>query len=446
MNAPVHAKIYQLPLSSKLIKWLEYTPQQVAPYKQWRGMINNQQGIRKEEIARSGLPDMLPEDTPDEEYQLIPEFDRPTKTELIKRARMGLSRCAPTIQSHWRHAYRASLNVKTIHDSLPKHIEARAIPFVEKAQTLYQHPSLGYWIIRTGYQDLAKDSPSWIILDPQGKLVRSHERHRGWFPSAIEAFDEMHRVIKNRFATFGKERPFTLFDQYTFMGGNNYQEWFVCLPNWEPPYRDNHFELEQLLIHIRTTERVDYDGRPLLMVEEIQSPWHADIREHGSFTDETEQEEDGDLIADAPFGNEWHELALKAIVWIAVQNGHQRIGFTTGKQQCQRWGELDGLMNLYDSDIPKCLRKMASLFDCANDWATIVTNKPDGRIKYTGKDGWVVLDADGKPITAPLKNKDVALFFLSQRGAQVKEKIRLLQISPTLKHAMNTGNIPLFGW
>jgi len=103
-------------------------------------------------------------------------------------------------------------------------------------------------------------------------------------------------------------------------------------------------------------------------------------------------------------------------------------------------------MNLYDSDIPKCLRKMASLFDCANDWATIVTNKPDGRIKYTGKDGWVVLDADGKPITAPLKNKDVALFFLSQRGAQVKEKIRLLQISPTLKHAMNTGNIPLFGW
>jgi hypothetical protein len=182
------------------------------------------------------------------------------------------------------------------------------------------------------------------------------------------------------------------------------------------------------------------------MVEEIQSPWHAAIREHGSYTEDDELEDDEELIADAPFGKEWHELAIKAVIWIAALKGHNHIGFTTGKQQCQRWGGMEGLMNLYDNDIPKCLKKIASQFDCANDWATIVTRKPDGKIRYEKPNGWVVKDNNDKPLTAPLKNKDVALFFLNQRSSPVKEQIRLLQVSPSLKKAMSTNNIPLFGW
>jgi len=182
------------------------------------------------------------------------------------------------------------------------------------------------------------------------------------------------------------------------------------------------------------------------MVEEIQSPWHADIREHGSYTEESELEDDEELIADAPFGKEWHELAIKTAIWLAVKNGHKHIGFTTGKQQCARWGELDGLMNLYDNDIPKTLKKIASQYDCANDWATISTRRPDGKIYYERPHGWVVKDTNHNPLTPPLKNKDVALFFLNQRGSMVKEPIRLLQISPDLKRAMYAGNIPLFGW
>lgn len=55
-------------------------------------------------------------------------------------------------------------------------------------------------------------------------------------------------------------------------------------------------------------------------------------------------------------------------------------------------------------------------------------------------------DANGNPLTPPVKNKDVALFFLNQRGDPVKEPVRLLQVSPTLKRAMKAGEIPLFGW
>jgi hypothetical protein len=446
MHTADHRKRLYLPLYSKLVQWLENTPQKIAPYQQWSGMLRNQQGIRREEIERSGLLDMLPANLPEDKYQLEPELERPTKVDLLNEAEDKLFQCRPTLHTHWKKSYRPTLEVKTIHENLPKHIEARAKPFVDKAQTFYQLPSLGYWIIKTGYEDLMTVAPNWIILDPTGKLLLGHEKHKGWFPTAVEAFDEMHRVINMRFEAFGKDTPVALYEQYTFMGGNNYQEWFVCLPEWPLPYRDNHFNLDQLLIHIRTTERVDYDGRPLLMVEEIQSPWHADIRDHGSYTEEYELEDDEDLVADAPFGKEWHELAIKAVIWLAVKNGHSHIGFTTGKQQCARWGALDGLMNLYDTDIPKTLKKVASQYDCANDWATIVTRRPDGKIYYERGSGWIVKDTNRNPLTPPLKNKDVALHFLNQRGNMVKEPIRLLQISADLKRAMNAGHIPLFGW
>jgi len=434
MNAPVHAKAYKLPLRSNLLNWLEASPQKIATAEQWYGMIKNLKGLRSEEIDRSALWMLFSED--DEKFN---------KEDLVAEAALNIAKCRPIIQSHWKQAFRPSLDVRTMANQLPKRVEAKAKRFVEKAQTCYQHPSIGYWIIRTGYEDLATIAPNWIVLDHKGNMLRSHESHGGWFPTAIEAFDEMHRAIRKRFDEFGSDRPVTHYDQYTFLGGKNYQEWFICLPNWQLPYSDGHFKLKQLLVHIRTTERIDHDGNPLLMVEEIQSPWHADILKHGSTTDK-EDIGKGGLVSDAPFAKEWHELAIKSVVSLAVTQGYARIGFTTGKQQCERWYDMEGLMNLYEQQIPKCLKKIASQYECINDWATIVTRKPAGSVSYLRPGEWEVQDANQSPISPPVKNKDVALFFLNDRSTPVKEQIRVLQVSDKLKRAMTAGEIPLFGW
>jgi len=433
MNAPVRAKAYNLPLRSKLLDWLEASPQKVATAQQWQGMLNNLQNVRREEIDRAVISALFDDD--DERFN---------KEDIIAEAEMNLAECRPTIQSHWKHAFRPSLEVKTIANQLPKRVEAKAKRFVEKAQACYQHPSIGYWVVRTGFEDLATIAPNWIVLDHKGKMLLSHERHGGWFPTAIEAFDEMHRAIRKRFDKFGSERPDTLYDQYALMGGKNYQEWFICLPDWPLPYRDGHFELKQLLVHIRTTERIDHDGQPLFMVEEIQSPWHADIRSYSQLDDADKDE--NNAVSDAPFGKEWHELAIKAVIWLAIKQGFTHIGFTTGQQQCERWGKLEGLMNLYEQQIPKCLKKIATQFDCANDWATIVTRKPTGKIRYLRPGEWEVQDANKTSISPPVKNKDVALFYLNQRSTPAKEQIRVLQVSDKLKHAMTAGAIQLFGW
>lgn len=436
MNAPVRAKNFNLPLRSKLLDWLEATPQKMASPQQWQGMLNNLQNVRNEEIERAELTDL--------NFYYKPDF-RIGKEEIIEIAEYKLASCRPTLKSYWNQAFRPSLGVKTMTDKQPKRVEAKAKRFVEKAQTCYQHPSIGYWIIRTGYEDLATTAPNWIVLDHKGKMLLSHERHGGWFPTAIEAFDEMHRAIRSRFNKFGRERPNTRYDEYTFLGGNNYQEWFICLPKWPLPYHDGHFKLNQLLVHIRTTERVDHEGKRLLMVEEIQSPWHADIRKHGSTTDKAEVGKN-DLVADAPFAKEWHDLAIKAVVALAVKQNYAQIGFTTGKQQCERWWNMKGLMNLYDLDIPKCLKKIAAQYDCTHDWTTIVTRKPIGKVRRTPQGEWIVQDANKIAIAPSVKNKDVALNLLIVRSTPVKEQIRVLKISDKLKHAMTAGEIPLFGW
>lgn len=431
MNAPIHAKAFRPPLRSKLLAWLEATPQHVATTAQWQGMLNNLQSVRREEIERAELTDL-------DFYYKIEQ--RIAKEELIDVAEDKLVACRPTIQSHWKHAFRPSMDVKTMTDQLPRRVEAKAKRFIEKAQTCYQHPSIGYWIICSNYEDIVTVAPNWIVLDHKGKMLNSC-----WFTSGLEAFDAMHQSIRKILHGYGQELPDTYFDQYAFLGGKNYQEWFIRLPKWPLPYRDGHFQLTQLLVHIRTTERVDHDGKPLLMVEEIQSPWHADIRKHGSTTDKNEVGKD-DLVADAPFAKEWHELAIKAVISLAVTQNHTHIGFTTGKQQCERWWNMKGLMNLYDLDIPKCLKKIAAQYDCANDWTTIITSKPIGKLRLTPKGEWIVQDANKVAIAPPVKNKDVVLHFLNLRSTPVKEQVRVLQISDKLKHAMTAGEIPLFGW
>lgn len=437
MNAPVHIKKFGMMLSSKMIDWLDKNPQKVATASQWLGILNNLQSVRMEEKERSGIIDYLSmHHSPSERIQV---------EKLMEYIDYELWQCQPIIRSHWKSAFRPSLDVKAMAEQLPKRVEAKAKKFVEKAQACHQHPSIGYWIIRTGYEDLATIAPNWIVLDHKGKMLRSHERHGGWFPTVIEAFDEMHRAIRKRFDKFGSEHPNTLYDQYALMGGKNYQEWFICLPDWPLAYSDRHFKLQQLLVHIRTTERIDHDGHPLLMVEEIQSPWHADIHKHGSSTDEDEIGQDS-LVADAPFAKEWHELAIKAVIWLAIKQGFTHIGFTTGKQQCERWGKMEGLMNLYDQQIPKCLQKIASQYGCDKGLATIVTRKPTGKIRYIHPGEWEVQDANKEAISPSIKNKDVALFLLSHRSTLVKEQIRVLQISHTLRRAMEAFEIPLFGW
>lgn len=155
-----------------------------------------------------------------------------------------------------------------------------------------------------------------------------------------------------------------------------------------PEYTSGHFDEPNILAHFRTTDRT-IDGKKTLFVEEIQSDWHQQGRKHGyaaPLSNERKMEirleldklndmksyarsqrdaakaegldttnEDMRLanierqqvelrseltpkgVPDAPFKKNWQELAMKRAMQMAAEGGYDRVAFTTGKQQADRY-------------------------------------------------------------------------------------------------------------
>ena len=70
----------------------------------------------------------------------------------------------------------------------------------------------------------------------------------------------------------------------------------------------------------------------VLFIEEIQSDWHQSGKKHGY------KKGDVNSVPDAPFkGNAWVDLAVKQIYRIAAEGGYDRVAWTTGEQQADRY-------------------------------------------------------------------------------------------------------------
>jgi len=158
-------------------------------------------------------------------------------------------------------------------------------------------------------------------------------------------------------------------------------------------YTSSHFDQSNILAHMRLNDRV-IDGKPTLFVEEIQSDWHQAGRSRGYKTGnerapaQVERElmattqkrsrlineaaalPDSEMtkfiamneeikaldaqatkldaewssllnkqkgVPDAPFKTTWDDLALKRAIKIASDEGYDKIAFTTGKTQAERY-------------------------------------------------------------------------------------------------------------
>jgi len=221
-------------------------------------------------------------------------------------------------------------------------------------------------------------------------------------------------------------------------------------------YTSGHFNEPNILAHMRVNDRIDADGKKMLLVEEIQSDWHQAGRKEGylqnykkddikPYTLEKAKEKYGsdnaDLfwyfdvpdntlqipksrfatqeealnyaatkttnaggVPDAPFKDTWHQLALKRLTKYAADNGYERIGLTTGKQQAERFDlskQVDDL-NVFRNpdgtfDIKATLMSDGSIQDIGKK----IT--PEKLPEYVGKELSTKL-LEQKPITSKFYN------------------------------------------
>lgn len=167
-------------------------------------------------------------------------------------------------------------------------------------------------------------------------------------------------------------------------------------------FRSNHWHENNVLLHTRFNERVDADGKRVLHIEEIQSDWHQKGRDQG-YREENAQklatierriseldgmartitldqrEEWADLmnqrntllhhsgVPAAPFAKTWEEIGMKRMIRYAAEHGFERVTWTTGEQQAER-------------------------YDLAKQVSTMRWEPKERRLEITGTNGGQILD------------------------------------------------------
>jgi hypothetical protein len=130
-------------------------------------------------------------------------------------------------------------------------------------------------------------------------------------------------------------------------------------------YRSSHWDDANPLAHLRMSDRVT-DGKKTLLVDEVQSDWHQQGREKGYNIKPTPEELErisqlekksasGNItmaeraewaglinkregsIPDAPFKEDWYQLALKRAIKEAIDGGYDRVALPTGARVSERF-------------------------------------------------------------------------------------------------------------
>lgn len=138
----------------------------------------------------------------------------------------------------------------------------------------------------------------------------------------------------------------------------------------KPAFISGHFKTyPNVLAHVRFNERLAEDGKRVLFIEEIQSDWHQAGRRRGygqkprfevrnernrivaGYNSREQAEEKarelgaghtvrfaGEVgIPNAPFKTSWPMLAFKRMLRYAADHGFERVAWTTGEQQIDRY-------------------------------------------------------------------------------------------------------------
>lgn len=188
-------------------------------------------------------------------------------------------------------------------------------------------------------------------------------------------------------------------------------------------FRSSHFPEPNIIAHVRFNERTDADGKRVLFIEELQSDWAQKGRKEGfqekdapdfvAVTDsgqrvgfDTEREaedwldehgEDGEVIPGtrkagvppAPFVTKtesWAMLAMKRMLRYAAENGFDRIAWTTGEQQADRYDLSKQIRELWYKRNPDGTYRLTA-YKTSADGIQLGTNIAADKLEdHIGKD------------------------------------------------------------
>ena len=339
-----HGDVFGVPhIISTLQRRLQSMGKSKADGAQWLKTIDNfrNKGLRIEEFDASNLADVL--DTDGEKGRLI------SAIELAGLCNFNEVRFSviPVVQAAQRPIHFGKLpdrNLKRT-KNVPKSVAG-----LPRAVTNFDR-ILGYRIERVEHQSLWGTEHTWQAVTHEGKIIENHARVTG-FRTAKEAAN---LATSHASEHFPKRVALGRWSEWAWTGGESYREWLITLPHYPANYLAGHFDVRNVLAHVRCDVREDGDGGRVLMLHEVQSDWAQWARRVIACSDMDAGDDQR-----PPFLKEWPSLAMKLMLLHAAHQGLDAVAWTRGAHQVTRYKGLGatGLIELYDRTLPREVNRM----------------------------------------------------------------------------------------
>ncbi len=269
----------------------------------------------------------------------------------------------------------------------------------------YKERSFGVciWFNTSYYQALFGRQKYWTVSVPSGRKHFPKFDTNRKFANPVQAMAfgrSLIRDVARRFAEkdfIGPTQSLNHFSRYTLPGGENYTEWLITAPNLPIPYFGPHFDVPNLVAHIRTTERISPEIGRILVLEEVQSDWNQTLREIDLYV---QLVPDDSVVADErppdnPFRRHWVDVALRMMLLLAANRGYAGIAWLPGWIHAERFPGANaiGLEVFYDQLIPKAVSKLGDSWGtCISEIAIPTYTRHFVVRSAKGKCGYLVVD------------------------------------------------------
>lgn len=345
---------------SGLIRAVEGMKQEKAPKAQWMATIRNAPGVKPEEIAWVGLEDYL-----------AGQSGHVTKAQLLEHLRDNQVQVKEVV----KEAKEIPLLPEVTPDEL--RVETREHDYrvtapggrtfeVGKGVVSSEHEAREYGVRyfnrkaaeinqRRRLAERPTDTKFSTYQLPGGENYREllltlpvqENEHQFAFNEALRAQTDAIADYKRLIEAHGQGDPRTKAAKERWLAAAKKADAASEKARTAPkPFTSGHWDEPNILAHVRFNERIDTDGKRVLFIEETQSDWHQKGRKQGYKVNKTapagwfetnDPRSEGTGVPDAPFKTSWPELAMKRMIRYAAENGFDRIAWTPGDVQAERY-------------------------------------------------------------------------------------------------------------
>lgn len=350
----------ELGFYSQVERTAQAAPQDKMHGEQWNGWLSRQPGVKKEELDWIGLQQWLAEQKGAVTKSAVLDFIRANNVQVREVQLGGVAKDSVDDMRERLKAIRAQYYAGEIsREERDRLLDENQFPEKNNPTKFSQYQLPG----GENYRELLLTMPA-VTEDIAGYSVIMEENHP---PSG--AFSIVHNgmVVSRGYAT--REAADTESSRLAVVRGGG--------AAGKPAFMSSHFSEPNILAHVRFNERTDADGKRVLFIEEVQSDWHQAGREKG-YTDgpadlvarrkdnsaqydifNSKGERVGGVpvasspeqairlwnsqaglqnrVPNAPFKTSWPMLAMKRMIRYAAENGFDKVAWTTGEQQAERY-------------------------------------------------------------------------------------------------------------